>query len=171
VFIELAGRIKHHGEALDAVLDRGRYQGLIESTNIKIRLLTRIAFGFRSPVALIAGKSEVRKNLPSLITNTSWRVSWFDESEPAVGPPPAERWINHDLLHRNSAILCLAVAVASVVEDTALIGDTDVADVRPGQLQPAIPPAPRSTPGPGGFLTRQNASGGGHFHRWSSDRR
>ncbi len=29
-------------------------QGLIESTNTKIRLLTRIAFGFRSPQALIA---------------------------------------------------------------------------------------------------------------------
>ncbi|MBD9329856.1 transposase, partial [Mycobacterium tuberculosis] len=29
-------------------------QGLIESTNTKIRLLTRIAFGFRSPEALIA---------------------------------------------------------------------------------------------------------------------
>ncbi|MCU0208286.1 transposase, partial [Mycobacterium tuberculosis] len=28
--------------------------GLIESTNTKIRLLTRIAFGFRSPQALIA---------------------------------------------------------------------------------------------------------------------
>jgi transposase len=28
--------------------------GLIESTNTKIRLITRIAFGFRSPEALIA---------------------------------------------------------------------------------------------------------------------
>jgi transposase len=32
----------------------GLSQGLIESTNTKIRLLTRIAFGFRSPEALIA---------------------------------------------------------------------------------------------------------------------
>jgi len=31
-----------------------RSNGLIESTNTKIRLITRIAFGFKSPDALIA---------------------------------------------------------------------------------------------------------------------
>ena len=41
-------------QAIDAALDHGLSQGLIESTNTKIRLLTRIAFGFRSPEALIA---------------------------------------------------------------------------------------------------------------------
>jgi transposase len=35
-------------------LDHGLSNGLIESTNTKIRLLTRIALGFRSPDALIA---------------------------------------------------------------------------------------------------------------------
>ncbi|MGA2474761.1 MAG: transposase, partial [Acidimicrobiales bacterium] len=40
--------------AIDATLDHGLSNGLIESTNTKIRLLTRIAFGFRSPDALIA---------------------------------------------------------------------------------------------------------------------
>ena len=54
VFVELAGRIVRHREAIDAALDHGLSQGLIESTNTKIRLLTRIAFGFRSPEALIA---------------------------------------------------------------------------------------------------------------------
>ena len=54
VFIELAGRIVRHRQAIDAALDHGLSQGLIESTNTKIRLLTRIAFGFRSPGALIA---------------------------------------------------------------------------------------------------------------------
>ena len=54
VFVELAGRIVKHREAIDAALDHGLSQGLIESTNTKIRLLTRIAFGFRSPEALIA---------------------------------------------------------------------------------------------------------------------
>lgn len=54
VFVELAGRIKRHRQAIDAALDHGLSQGLIESTNTKIRLLTRIAFGFRSPEALIA---------------------------------------------------------------------------------------------------------------------
>ena len=54
VFVELAGRIVRHRQAIDAALDHGLSQGLIESTNTKIRLLTRIAFGFRSPEALIA---------------------------------------------------------------------------------------------------------------------
>lgn len=54
VFVELATRIKRHRVAIDAALDHGLSQGLIESTNTKIRLLTRIAFGFRSPQALIA---------------------------------------------------------------------------------------------------------------------
>lgn len=49
MFVELAGRIVRHRKAVDAALDHGLSQGLIESTNTKIRLLTRIAFGFRSP--------------------------------------------------------------------------------------------------------------------------
>lgn len=49
VFVELAGGIVRHRQAIDAALDHGLWQGLIESTNTKIRLLTRIAFGFRSP--------------------------------------------------------------------------------------------------------------------------
>ena len=52
--VKLAGRIVRHRQAIDAALDHGLSQGLIESTNTKIRLLTRIAFGFRSPEALIA---------------------------------------------------------------------------------------------------------------------
>lgn len=48
-FVELAGGIVRHRQAIDAALDHGLWQGLIESTNTKIRLLTRIAFGFRSP--------------------------------------------------------------------------------------------------------------------------
>ena len=39
---------------IDATLDHDLSNALIESTNTKIRLLTRIAFGFRSPDALIA---------------------------------------------------------------------------------------------------------------------
>ncbi|WP_192940323.1 transposase, partial [Mycobacterium tuberculosis] len=52
--VGVAARIKRHRVAIDAALDHGLSQGLIESTNTKIRLLTRIAFGFRSPQALIA---------------------------------------------------------------------------------------------------------------------
>ena len=40
--------------AIDAALDTGLSQGLVESTNTKIRLLTRIAFGFHGHQPLIA---------------------------------------------------------------------------------------------------------------------
>ncbi len=49
VFVELAAASCDTAPAIDAALDHGLSQGLIESTNTKIRLLTRIAFGFRSP--------------------------------------------------------------------------------------------------------------------------
>ncbi len=45
-FVELAARITRHRQAIDAALDHGLSQGLIESTNTKIRLLIRIAFGY-----------------------------------------------------------------------------------------------------------------------------
>ena len=52
--MHLQRRIVKHRVAIDAALEHGLSQGLIESTNTKIRLLTRLAFGFRSPEALIA---------------------------------------------------------------------------------------------------------------------
>jgi transposase len=54
VFVELASRIVTHRDPIDAALDHGLSQGLIESTNTKIRVLTRIAFGFHNAQALIA---------------------------------------------------------------------------------------------------------------------
>ena len=48
-FVELARKITKHREAIDHALDSGLSNGLIESTNTKIRLLTRIAFGFHDP--------------------------------------------------------------------------------------------------------------------------
>lgn len=53
-FVELQRKITKHRAAIDATLEHGLSNALIESTNTKIRLLTRIAFGFRSPQALIA---------------------------------------------------------------------------------------------------------------------
>jgi len=53
-FVELARRYRRHREAIDAALDYGLSQGLTESMNTKIRLITRVAFGFHSPDALIA---------------------------------------------------------------------------------------------------------------------
>jgi transposase len=53
-FIHLAKRITKHRQAIDANLEHGLSQGLIESTNTKIRLLTRVAFGFHGPQPVIA---------------------------------------------------------------------------------------------------------------------
>ncbi len=48
-FVTLRRRIVHHRAAIHATLDSGLSNALIESTNTKIRLLTRIAFGFHGP--------------------------------------------------------------------------------------------------------------------------
>ena len=53
-FVQLQRRIVTHRDAIAAALDTGISQGLIESTNTKIRLLTRIAFGFRGYEPLVA---------------------------------------------------------------------------------------------------------------------
>jgi transposase len=53
-FVELARRLKAHRQAIDATLEHHLSQGLIESTNTKIRVLTRVAFGFHGPQPLIA---------------------------------------------------------------------------------------------------------------------
>jgi len=53
-FVDLAKKITRHRTAIEANLDHGLSQGLIESTNTKIRLLTRIAYGFHGPQPLIA---------------------------------------------------------------------------------------------------------------------
>jgi transposase len=53
-FVNLARRIVKYRTSIDAALDHNMSNALIESTNTKIRLLTRIAFGYRSPEALIA---------------------------------------------------------------------------------------------------------------------
>lgn len=53
-FVALGRKLRRHRAAIDAALDHGLSQGLIESTNTKFRVLHRMAFGFRSPEALIA---------------------------------------------------------------------------------------------------------------------
>jgi transposase len=53
-FVQLQRRIATHRPAIEAALDTGLSQGLVESTNTKIRLLTRIAFGFHGYQPLIA---------------------------------------------------------------------------------------------------------------------
>ncbi len=54
VFVELGRKIRRHRAEIDASLEHGLSNALIESTNTKIRVLTRMAYGFKSPDALIA---------------------------------------------------------------------------------------------------------------------
>ena len=66
-FVTLQRRIVEHRTAIDAALEHGLSQGLIESTNTKIRLLTRIPFGFKSPEPLIASAMlSLGRNRPAL---------------------------------------------------------------------------------------------------------
>jgi transposase len=53
-FIDVARRINTVRASIDATLEHGLSNALIESVNTKIRLITRIAFGFKDPHALIA---------------------------------------------------------------------------------------------------------------------
>jgi transposase len=53
-YIQLARRIRSHLPAIHASLDHGLSNALLESTNTKIRLITRIAYGFANPTNLIA---------------------------------------------------------------------------------------------------------------------
>lgn len=53
-FITVARRVRAQQERIHATLDHGLSNAVIESVNTKIRLLTRIAFGFHSAPALIA---------------------------------------------------------------------------------------------------------------------
>ena len=53
-FVRLQRTITKHRPTIDATLDHGLSNALIESTNTKIRLLTRIAYGFKNAQALIA---------------------------------------------------------------------------------------------------------------------
>lgn len=53
-FVELAARIAKHRTTIEATLTHGLSNALVESTNTKLRLLTRIAYGFKSTTNLIA---------------------------------------------------------------------------------------------------------------------
>jgi transposase len=53
-FVEVGRMIRRHRRAINAALEHGLSNSLTESTNTKIRLLTRIAFGFHNPEPLIA---------------------------------------------------------------------------------------------------------------------
>jgi transposase len=52
-FRKVIARVAKHRAQIEATLEHRLTNGLIESTNTKIRLLTRLAFGFHNPQALI----------------------------------------------------------------------------------------------------------------------
>lgn len=52
-FVDLAARITGHREAIEAAIEHGLSNALVESVNTKLRLITRVAFGFHDPYALI----------------------------------------------------------------------------------------------------------------------
>lgn len=51
--MKLQRSIVRHRARILAAIEHGLSNGPIESTNTKIRLITRMAFGFKSPHALI----------------------------------------------------------------------------------------------------------------------
>jgi transposase len=53
-FVELQRRIRRHRDQILAAIEHHMSNALVESVNTKIRLLTRVAFGFHSAPALIA---------------------------------------------------------------------------------------------------------------------
>ncbi len=53
-FMELSLKVRDHLPSIHATIDRGLSNALTESSNGKIRLLTRIAYGFQKPEALIS---------------------------------------------------------------------------------------------------------------------
>jgi transposase len=53
-FVELSDKIDNNTYGIEAALVHGLSNGLTESTNTKIRLIIRMAFGFKSPYAVIA---------------------------------------------------------------------------------------------------------------------
>lgn len=54
IFVELQRKIVKHLPTIHSTLEHELSNALIESTNTKIRVLTRVAFGFKDPHALIA---------------------------------------------------------------------------------------------------------------------
>lgn len=99
-FTGLAKRIKEHRATLDATLEHGLSNALIQSTNTKIRLITRTAYGFANPQALIALAllSSAATNPPSPAeTNpriqqespNSASAGGLRRTTDAVCPPPA----------------------------------------------------------------------------------
>jgi transposase len=71
-FVEVGRAIRRHRVAIDAALEHGLSNSLAESTNTKIRLLTRLAYGFHNPEPLVSlmllALGSHRPSLPGRVT-------------------------------------------------------------------------------------------------------
>ena len=69
IFVELGRKIRRHRAEIDASLEHGLCNALIESTNTKIRVLTRMAYDFKSPDALRALARSSRRDDPLAVAS------------------------------------------------------------------------------------------------------
>jgi transposase len=65
-FLKVVRRVVKHRRRIEATPEHRLTNGLIESTNTKIRLLTRLAFGFHNPPGTHRpGRALPRRHLPA----------------------------------------------------------------------------------------------------------
>ena len=99
-FVELAKAIARHRADIQATLTEGLSNGRVEAVNTKIRLLTRVAFGFKSPEALIdlamLSLGGLCPSLPGRVRQTLSGVRpparWRSASPRRPRRPPAAGW-------------------------------------------------------------------------------
>ena len=76
-FVKLQKRIVAHSRSILAAIEHGLSNGRTESVNTKIRLITRIAFGFKSPMPSsrwpCSASAVIRPSYPSEMTHGSSR--------------------------------------------------------------------------------------------------
>ena len=76
--------IVKHKESILAAIEHGLSNGRIESVNTKIRLITRIAFGFATPALIALAMLSLGGHPPTLPGRTDPRIS--QESPKCAGP-------------------------------------------------------------------------------------
>ncbi len=100
-FVKLQRSIVKHRAAILASIEHGLSNGRIESMNTKIRLLTRIAFGFKSPDALIAlAMLSLGGHKPALPAGINPRLRQESRDSARIGPENSEKAVVNENLRR-----------------------------------------------------------------------
>lgn len=87
-FVALQRTIVEHTDSILAAIEHGLSNGRIESVNTKVRLITRVGFGFRTPAALIAlAMLALGGRLPRLLGRNHPQKSQSSHSLDAVPGP------------------------------------------------------------------------------------